>query len=79
MRWRFHVDVFRAWAARVLYGWACRIAGRSLVFPTEPEFQEEFQRMHAQRMERIAREWKGRHDELRRRHIEERRARTVEF
>jgi hypothetical protein len=77
---RKQVESLQIWAATVLYGWACRLAGRRLAEPWTPQAPEAFARLQAERMERIAREWEQRYRQLRQRGQEKQRpAVRVEF
>ena len=61
-----HIENARFWLAELLYGWACRLAGHDMITPRSPEAPGAWGLLHAQRHERIAREWHAKYMELKR-------------
>jgi hypothetical protein len=73
------MEKLRLWLAELLYGWACRLAGHDMISPRAPDAPGAWGVLHAQRHERIAREWHAKYMELRKRGSAEVGGRMVQF
>jgi hypothetical protein len=76
---RPYLDRLRLWLADLLYGWACRLAGHDMITPRSPEAPGAWGMLHAQRHERIAREWHDKYVELRKKGLTAGGGRMVQF
>jgi hypothetical protein len=73
------MERLRLFLADVLYRWACRLAGHDMIHPRLPDSPGAWGVLHAQRHERIAREWHEKYKQLRKRRPPEQGGRLVQF